>query len=66
MRVSPKTMAIIYFAMGCLFIYVAIQSAEETIWNFITILFALVATLDFGAGIRYMRLHYQLKKIKKS
>ncbi|WP_096271777.1 YdiK family protein [Paucisalibacillus globulus] len=65
MRITARTMALIYFSMGILFIYVAIQNADETVWNFITILLALVATLDFVAGIRYMRLHYKIKKIKK-
>ncbi|MFS0674420.1 YdiK family protein [Ornithinibacillus sp. 179-J 7C1 HS] len=65
MRITARTMAFIYFAMGALFIYVAITFAEDTIWNFMTILLALIATLDFGAGIRYMRLHNKLKKLKK-
>ena len=64
MRITARTMALIYFAMGILFIYAAVKSADETVWNFITVLLALIATLDFGAGIRYMRLHYKVKKIK--
>ncbi|WP_047986094.1 YdiK family protein [Ornithinibacillus californiensis] len=65
MRITARTMAFIYFAMGILFIYAAIQSAEDTVWNFITILLALIATLDFGAGIRYLRLHNKIKHMKK-
>lgn len=65
MRVSPRTMALIYFALGFLFIFGAVQYAEETVWNFLTILLALIATLDFGAGIRYLRLHYKIKKMKQ-
>jgi Domain of unknown function (DUF4305) len=65
MRITARTMALIYFAMGVLFIYAAIQSVDETIWNFITILLACIATLDFGAGIRYLRLHNKIKKMKK-
>lgn len=65
MRITARTMALLYFVMGIIFLYAAIQSAEETIWNFITILLALIATLDFGAGIRYLRLHYKIKKMKK-
>lgn len=48
--------------MGILFTYMAIQSVEDTVWNVITILLALVATLDFGVGIRFMRLHFKMKK----
>lgn len=54
--------AIFYFLMGILFTYMAIQSVEDTVWNVITILLALVATLDFGVGIRFMRLHFKMKK----
>ncbi|MBC5636388.1 MULTISPECIES: YdiK family protein [Ornithinibacillus] len=65
MRITARTLALIYFTMGVFFIYVAISFAEETVFNFMTILLAIFATLDFGAGIRYMRLHYKLKNIKK-
>ncbi|MBP1971664.1 hypothetical protein J2Z83_003816 [Virgibacillus natechei] len=59
------TMAIIYFIMGILFVYVGIQFAEETIWNVTTIVLAAVATLDFGIGIRMMSMHLRSKKNKK-
>lgn len=54
--------AIFYFLMGILFTYMAIQSVEDTVWNVITILLTLVATLDFGVGIRFLRLHFKMKK----
>ncbi|MFC3041634.1 YdiK family protein [Virgibacillus xinjiangensis] len=65
MRVSPLTSAIIYFAMGAVFIYAAIQTADETIWNFTTILLAVVATMDFGVAIRMVNIHLQIKKKNK-
>ncbi|MUK88524.1 DUF4305 domain-containing protein [Ornithinibacillus sp. L9] len=66
MKISPKTMAIIYFAMGLLFMYIALQSANgDTIWNFTTILFAAFAALDFGVGIRLIRTHLRVKRHKK-
>ncbi|WP_284141527.1 MULTISPECIES: YdiK family protein [unclassified Virgibacillus] len=65
MRISPKTSAIIYLLMAIFFIYVAIISAEETIWNFTTMLFAIFATLDLGMAIRLLKLHFQLKHQKK-
>jgi uncharacterized membrane protein YoaK (UPF0700 family) len=65
MRVTARTMALIYFAMGIVFIYFAVRYAEDTVWNFLTILLALIATLDIATSIRYLRLHYKLKKIKK-
>ena len=58
-------MAIIYILMGILFTYLAIDSVEETPWNFVTILFAAIATLDFGVGIRSLRIHFQLKNNSK-
>lgn len=54
MRTSPYTMALIYAAMGALFTYLAIQSAEETIWNFSTILLMIIATFDFSTAIRFI------------
>lgn len=65
MKVSPKTLGIVYFLLGILFTYVAIQSAEETIWNFLTILLAFFATLDFVVSIRMFIIHSRLKNQKK-
>lgn len=48
-------MALLYFILGILFTYMAIQNAQETIWNPITILLAVVATIDFAVGFRYLR-----------
>ncbi|HLS09840.1 YdiK family protein [Lentibacillus sp.] len=65
MRISPKTMGIVYFLLGILFTYVAILSADETIWNFVTVLLAFFATLDFGVGIRMFIIHSKIKKNNK-
>ncbi len=62
-RTSPFAMGIIYALMGTLFIYIAISSATETIWNFSTILLALVATFDFGVAVRMFSLHFKIKKV---
>lgn len=43
--------------MGLIFAYLAYTSAKETVWNATTILLAIVATLDFGVGYRYLRMH---------
>lgn len=55
-------MAIIYFIMGALFLYLAFIRIEDTIWNTTTILLTLVAAVDFGVGYRYMRIHFQNKQ----
>lgn len=47
-------MAIVYFLMGALFTYMAFDYADETIFNPLTIILLLVATLDFVIGIRYI------------
>lgn len=65
-RTSPFAMGIIYALMGTLFTYIAVGSATETIWNFSTILLALVATFDFGVAIRMFALHFKIKKITKA
>lgn len=64
-RTSPFAMGIIYLLMGVLFTYIAIGSASETVWNFSTILLALVATFDFGIAIRMFALHSKIKKMTK-
>ncbi|MEH7226632.1 YdiK family protein [Bacillus sp. JJ1566] len=62
-RTSPFAMGIIYALMGILFTYIAINSATETIWNFSTILLAVVATFDFAVAIRMFSLHFKIKKV---
>lgn len=54
-------MAMLYFLMGILFTYLAFTSVKETVWNATTILLAIVATLDFGVGYRYLRMHVKGK-----
>ncbi|HLR08959.1 MAG TPA: DUF4305 domain-containing protein [Bacillota bacterium] len=61
MTLSPKTNAIIYFAMGIFFMFIAVGVPGDT-FNTTTIILAIIATLDFGVGIRFLRLHLQLKK----
>ncbi|WP_010529430.1 YdiK family protein [Lentibacillus jeotgali] len=65
MKISPKILGIIYFLLGILFTYVAILSADETIWNFLTMLLAFFATLDFGVSIRMFMIHSKIKKHNK-
>ena len=64
-RSSPFTMGVIYLIMGVLFTYLAIGSAQETVWNFSTILLVLVATFDFGVSIRMFLLGKKIKKMTK-
>lgn len=65
MRISPLRMSILYFLMGILFTYLAIDSVSDSGWNIVTTIFAVIATLDFGVGIRAVRIHFHLKKNSK-
>ncbi|SET76887.1 protein of unknown function [Oceanobacillus limi] len=63
MKLTLRTRAFIYFALGILFMYVALLNADgKSIWNFTTILFAVFATLDFGMAIRLLRINRKIKK----
>jgi len=65
MRNSPGLMAIVYIAMGILFTNLAISWADETIWNAATIALAIIATLDFGVGIRYLKIYFKNRNKKE-
>ncbi|PGZ95336.1 hypothetical protein COE51_20780 [Bacillus pseudomycoides] len=52
MRNSPFVMATLYFLLGCIFTYLAITSAQDTIWNFYTLLLSVMATVDFSLALR--------------
>ncbi|GGC97360.1 hypothetical protein GCM10007216_30170 [Thalassobacillus devorans] len=65
MRTSPLFMAFLYFIMGVVFTYIAAQSVDDTIWNFITIFLAILATFDFAVSIRLFNLHIRLKNSNK-
>jgi len=55
-------MAILYFAMGVIFTYMAFTYAEESVFNPITIILLLVAALDFVVGFRYIKRNKESKK----
>ncbi|GEN53849.1 DUF4305 domain-containing protein [Halobacillus litoralis] len=65
MRTSPLFMAFLYMMMGVAFTYIAAQSAEETVWNAMTIILAIVATFNIAVAIRLFNLHNKIKNAKK-
>jgi len=65
MKTSPKGMAIIYFLMAALFIYMAVNNVTDTIWNSLTIVFTIVAALDLTVGFRFWRMHLRIKQQNK-
>lgn len=52
MGTSPLFMATLYFLLGCIFTYLAVTSVQDTIWNFYTLLLAVMATIDFNLALR--------------
>lgn len=51
-----------YILLGFLFTYLAVISGDDTIWGIRTLLPAIIATFDFGIGIRLLRIHFHIKK----
>lgn len=64
MRISPLFMGFMYLLIGIMFTYLAIQNADNGLWNISTILLMVVATLDFVVAIRSFYLHLILKNKK--
>jgi hypothetical protein len=62
MRTNPISMGIFYLTMGLLFTYLAINSAENGIFSFPTIILMIIATFDIGVAIRMFTLSRRLKK----
>lgn len=59
--------AIVYFLMGCLFLFAAYKSAmtAPTIWNATTVILTVFTTFMFGACIRLIRFYLNMKKHMK-
>jgi hypothetical protein len=66
LRQSPLLSGIIYLFLGALFTFFAIQNVNENGgWGFFSVLLVILATFDFGSGIRMIKFHFHLKKAKK-
>ena len=61
MRNSPLFMAALYFLLGCIFTRFAITNVTDTIWNMWTILFAVMATIDFNLALRLILVKFTKK-----
>lgn len=62
---SPLISALMYFSIGGMFLYLAYQAIDDTVWNTVTIILTLIASLDIGVGIRLLSIHFKIKKLKK-
>lgn len=64
-RQSPLFLGIIYAGLGALFTAIAIQTVNSSGWGFFAYLLILIATLDFGSGIRMIMMHFVIKSANK-
>ncbi|HLR59399.1 MAG TPA: DUF4305 domain-containing protein [Pseudogracilibacillus sp.] len=55
---------IMYIMLGVLFTGIAAYSGQESGWSLLTIVYAIIAIVDFGAGVRHIQ-RYRLNKSKK-
>ncbi|MBV7509323.1 YdiK family protein [Bacillus sp. sid0103] len=66
MRRSPLFSGLIYFLLGALFTYFAIDNVQSNGWGFFSYLLILLATFDFGSGLKMIIFHIKYKdKFKK-
>lgn len=61
MRQSTMFFGIIYLFLGILFTFFAIQDVQEGGWGIFTLLLAILATLDFGKGVKMILYSILLK-----
>jgi hypothetical protein len=66
MRTSPTFMALLYFSLGALFTYLAVQQGEDGLWNVTTIILMLLATFDFSVSFRFLLLRRKINQIKRN
>jgi Domain of unknown function (DUF4305) len=61
MRRSPLFSGLIYFLLGGLFTYFAIDNVQKNGWGFFSYLLILLATFDFGSGVKMILFHFKYK-----
>ena len=64
-RQSPLASGLLYIILGVLFVVLAIDNVERSGWNWLSYFIIFLATIDIGSGIRFVMLHYRLKRMKK-
>ena len=66
MRRSPLFSGFVYFLLGGLFTYFAINDVSQNGWTFLSYMLVVLATFDFGSGIKlilfYLKYKDQLRK----
>ncbi|MDN3019440.1 YdiK family protein [Paenibacillus sp. BSR1-1] len=61
MRRSPLISGLIYFLLGSLFTYFAVDDVQSNGWGFFSYLLVVLATFDFGSGIKMITFHFKYK-----
>lgn len=56
---------IIHIALAILLTYFAVNNVNMNGWDIFSIILVLLATFDFGTGLRLMALHFKLRKIER-
>lgn len=56
---------IVYILLGVLFTGIAAYSGRDSGWSTLTIIYAIIAIVDFGAGIRHLQRYRLNNKPKK-
>jgi len=64
MRASPITMALLYFSIGVLLVFFAIQNVSTSGWNFWSYLIVSFAAIDFMIAYRFYRLRRVIKQLQ--
>ncbi|MFP7170373.1 hypothetical protein [Terribacillus sp. 7520-G] len=63
---SPLPVAIFYLFIGCLFIFWAVTDVRNAgEWTLLSIFCAIFATFDIYTAIRYIKLHFKIKKMNQ-
>jgi hypothetical protein len=57
--------SLVYLILGGLFTYFAIQDVEQNGWGFFSYLLILLATFDFGSGLKLIFLIMKYKQQNK-
>ncbi|WP_318506152.1 YdiK family protein [Bacillus sp. T3] len=65
MRLSPLFSAFFHIILACIFTYFAIDNVNQFGWDIFSFILVLLATFDFGSGLRLIALHFKLRKIIK-
>ncbi|KWW20278.1 MULTISPECIES: YdiK family protein [Bacillaceae] len=65
-RQSPLFIGIIYAGLGVLFTAIAVQTVNSSGWGIFAYILVLIATLDFGSGLRMIMIHFKIKAAQKN